>query len=73
MNISTVLVSDSRLTVMRYWRMYVIHLANLRISLIETKTESGEESKGDINISLTINIIHHVRMNHKKLNLCQVQ
>ena len=23
----------------------------LRISLIETKTESGEESKGDINIS----------------------
>ena len=26
----------------------------LRISLIETKTESGKESKGDINISVVV-------------------
>ena len=38
------------------------------------ESESGEESKGDINISfLTINIIHLVRMNYKKLKLYHVQ
>ena len=53
-------------------------LSILRISLIETETETESNPTRVKNTRghqylLTINIICLVRMNHKKLKLCQVQ